>query len=477
MLIVKHVGTRDAASLVPRYCGTTLSMVDAPALLGHALLGYALPGYAIYGLALSGLWLVLGTWRTLKERRSRARQNRAIDAAETEPTTLHPVINPQTCIGCGACANACPEGSIIGMIGGKAHLLEPASCIGHGACKTACPVGAIELVFGSARRGVDIPQVSPTFETNVPGVFVAGELGGMGLIANAVEQGRQAIEAIARRPKASDADSYDVIIVGGGPAGIAASLAAKQQGLSFLTLEQDTIGGTVTRYPRAKIAMTRPAHLPLYGKVRLRRVRKERLLTLWDAVLRKTQIVIHEHVRVEHIAARGGGFDVQTSAGSAQAGSILLATGRRGVPTRLGVPGEDLPKVTHGLVDAARYRGQHVVVVGGGDSALEAAVALADLMAVGQPLASLTLVHRGADFSRARPILRQKLQALVQNGHVQVRLDAAITGIEADRVALIEAGANVVLRNESVLICAGGQLPMALLSGIGVAVERKYGTA
>ena len=137
-----------------------------------------------------------------------------------EPQSLHPVIDPLRCIGSGSCARACPE-EAIGIINGKAVLTNGAACIGHGACLTACPVEAIKLVFGTEKRGVDIPNVRPNFETNVPGIFIAGELGGMGLIRKAAEQGRQAINSIRAR-KVDAAADYDVVIVGGGPAGISA---------------------------------------------------------------------------------------------------------------------------------------------------------------------------------------------------------------------------------------------------------------
>ena len=431
-----------------------------------------LAGYAPYGLALGGLWVLFGFGRKVRERRANARRQQAETAGWIEPPTLHPRIDPQTCIGCGACAHACPEGNIIGMIGGKAQLLDPGSCIGHGACRTACPVGAIDLVFGSARRGVDIPDVSPDFESNVPGLFIAGELGGMGLIANAVEQGRQAVEAIARRPRTAPASDYDVIIVGGGPAGIAASLAAKQSGLKFLTLEQDRVGGTVARYPRAKIAMTRPARLPLYGRVHLKRVRKERLLELWSKVLRKTNIEIHQGVRVEHIVETAQGLEVATSAGIARSTHVVLATGRRGAPRRLGVSGEDLDKVAYGIDDARRYAGQHVLVIGGGDSALETIATLARA-----PVASLALVLRGAAPTRACPAQRQRLDTLARANRVEILTHSVVTRIEPDRVTLDANGTQLVLRNDAVIVCIGGTLPMELLHRAGVRVERKFGTA
>ena len=429
-------------------------------------------GYATYALALVGLWLAFGAGRWLRERGAAGRRLRAVEAGAAEPPSLHPVIDPARCVGCGACTHACPEGRIIGMIGGKAHLLDPASCIGHGACKTACPVGAIDLVFGSARRGVDIPIVSPQFESNVPGLFIAGELGGMGLIANAIEQGRQAMDAIAGRERPQQPDCYDVVIVGGGPAGISASLAAKEKKLKCLTLEQDSLGGAVARYPRGKLVMTRPATLPMYGRVRLKKVRKERLLDLWEDVIAKTGLQIHDGVRVERITPLASGFEVVTSVGVCRTHSVLLATGRRGSPRRLGVPGEDLAKVVYSLDDPAQYRGQHVLVVGGGDSALETAVALTR-----HRPASVTLSYRGHNFDRANPVNRRRFDEALRDGKLVVMPGSQVRTIEPARVLIDQAGQRSAPRNDAVIICAGGLLPTALLADIGVRVETKYGTA
>jgi thioredoxin reductase (NADPH) len=406
------------------------------------------------------------------ERSATGRAQKAVDQGSLEPASLHPVINPKTCVGCGACINACPEGKILGLIGEKAVLLDPASCIGHGACKTSCPVGAIDLVFGTARRGVDIPFVSPTFESNIPGLYIAGELGGMGLIANAIEQGRQAMDAIARRDDLGQRGMHDVVIVGGGPAGIAASLAAKQKKLRFLTLEQGSLGGTVAHYPRGKLVMTRHATLPLYGRVRLKRVRKEKLLALWQAVLAKTKLEIHQGVRVNRITALERGFELHTSSGPARASAVLLATGRRGSPRKLGVPGEDASKVVYSLDDPTQYRGQHVLVVGGGDSALEAAIELARF----RP-ASVVLSYRGQSFDRAKPINRERLTATLAAGRLHIMMGSTVHSITADSVTIDQAGRTKTLPNDAVIICAGGILPTALLADLGVHVETKYGTA
>ena len=431
----------------------------------------AFGGYEKYALALVMTWAAFGGVRWAKERRNSAVYRQAQEAGDPQPVSLHPIIDPARCIGCNACANACPEGKVLGLIGGKAHLLDAASCIGHGACKTACPVDAIELVFGTAKRGVDIPVVSPTFESSQPGLFIAGELGGMGLIANAVEQGRQAMEAIARLDGLGRPGMYDVVVVGGGPAGISASLAAKERGLRCLTLEQDSLGGSVARYPRAKLVMTRPADLPLYGRVKLRRVRKEKLLALWQAVIQKTGLRIHGGIRVERVNPRSWGFDVETTAGHYASRAVLLATGRRGSPRRLGVAGEELPKVVYSLDDAGQYRGRHVLVVGGGDSALEAAAELAR-----HATASVTLSYRGTGFTRGTTVNRRRIEEAQRRGRLTVLFGSHVRAIEPGRVLIDQDGRRLLPANDAVILCLGGLLPNTLLADTGVRVETKYGT-
>ena len=248
--------------------------------------------YLIYALPA----LVLLVWHVRRRRRFERRSEQILEkTGSAQPASLHPIINPARCIGCGSCVKACPEQehhAILGLVRGRAELINPGDCIGHGACLTACPVNAITLVFGTERRGVDIPVLTPTFESTVPGIFIAGELGGMGLIRNALEQGRQAVEVIRSRGKASG-DMLDLLIVGAGPAGFSASLTAMASGMRFVTVEQESLGGCVFQYPRGKLVMTAPATVPLIGKINFRQTSKEALLEFWKEAERKTGVKIN----------------------------------------------------------------------------------------------------------------------------------------------------------------------------------------
>jgi thioredoxin reductase/ferredoxin len=427
-------------------------------------------GLWIYALVLLAALAWYAARRGARQRVHAAALEEAQAAGLVEPPSLHPVIDPVRCIGSGSCAQACPE-QALGVVGGKAVLVNASACIGHGACFAACPVEAITLVFGSERRGVDIPSLTPHFESNVPGLFIAGELGGMGLIRKAAEQGRQAVEAIRRRTRG--AHDLDVVIVGGGPAGLSAGLAAKAHGLRYRLIEQeDSLGGTVYHYPRNKIAMTAPVKLALVGTVRFGEVAKEKLLEFWSDVVERTGLEIHFRECMLDLARDGDGFVVHTSTGHYRTRSVLLAIGRRGTPRKLEVPGEESPKVVYRLVDPEQYRGQAVLVVGGGDSALEAALALAE-----QPGTEVTLSYRGEAFSRVKPKNRQRVEAAARDGRLALRLGSNVRRIDPLEVQLDVGGALKTLRNDAVIVCAGGQLPTPLLQKIGVTFETKYGTA
>jgi len=430
--------------------------------------------YAIYGFAFLLIFVVLLIYIKKQKRESKEVDGKINQAKEDnvyEPVSLYPVVDPDRCIKSGACITACPEHDILGIRNGRATIINASHCIGHGACMRACPVEAISLWIGTEKRGVDLPHVSPTFETNVPGIFIAGELGGMGLIRNAVTQGKEAVDNIVKSIKKEAIAEYDLIIVGAGPAGISAALEAKKHHLNVLTLEQDTLGGTVFTFPRSKIVMTAPMDLPLHGKVKLTETSKTQLLELWKNVIAKNDIQIKENSKVEAIVAEGDTFRIETKNGEFYtAKTVLLAIGRRGTPRKLNVPGEDTEKVAYRLLEPEEISNKKIVVVGGGDSAIESALLLADKNKV-------TLSYRSNAFSRLKPKNSIKINEAIKSGLIDVKLNSNVVTIEIDSISYKENESEEVLKieNDLVYIFAGGELPTQFLKKIGITVTTKYG--
>ncbi len=419
------------------------------------------------------LILAVYLWKRLsKQRSNRNALEESLATGMTEPASLHPLIDKDRCLGCASCVRACPESGVLGVSHGKAYLVDPTHCIGHGACKKACPLDAIELVFGSEKRGVDIPHVGPDFQTNVPGVFIAGELGGMGLIRNAVTQGVQAVESISKLDGMGRKDQLDLLIIGAGPAGIGASLAAKARKLRYRTVEQESLGGTVSHYPRGKIVMTAPVKLPLVGKMNFKETTKEVLMQYWEKIVSTAGLVINDNERVESIEPGKSVFKVKTTKDSYDTRAVLLAIGRRGTPRTLGVPGEDKTKVVYRLIDPEQYRGKHVLVVGGGDSALEAAVSISE-----EAGTTVTLSYRSAAFSRAKEKNRVKVDNAHKQGSLNVLMSSNVKEITDDKVGINVNDKNVTIDNDAVIVCAGGILPTPFLKSVGIEVETKFGTA
>ena len=390
-----------------------------------------------------------------------------------EPVSLYPVVDPYRCIKSGACIDACFEHDILGIRNGRATIINASHCIGHGACFRACPVDAISLYIGTEKRGVDLPHINTNFETNIPGIFIAGELGGMGLIKNAVKQGFEAVENIVKTLKKEAEATYDLIIVGAGPAGISAALAARKFNLKVRILEQDTLGGTVFTFPRAKIVMTSPMDLPLYGKVKLRETSKQHLLDLWHNVLNKHDIQIHENSKVEAILQENDVFTVNTNTGETHTSrSVLLAIGRRGTPRKLNVPGEDSEKVAYRLLEPEQINHKKILVVGGGDSAIESALLLTGNNKV-------TLSYRSNSFSRLKPKNAIAINNAIKDNLIEVLFSSNLISIEPHVVLYTKDESKDVLKleNDLVYIFAGGELPTQFLKKIGIEVSTKYGEA
>ena len=386
-----------------------------------------------------------------------------------EPISLHPHIDLNTCIGSGACIRACPENDILGLVNGRASVINASSCIGHGACFHACPVEAISLRIGSEKRGVELPHVNHNFETNVPGIYIAGELGGMGLIKNSVEQGKQAMQNIAESCQRGARD-YDVIIIGAGPAGISASLEAKKKGLKCITLEQDTLGGTVYSFPRSKIVMTAPMDLPLYGKVKLFDTSKDELLTIWNKALSNNDLTIQEKKKVDSIDYKGDNdFVVNTSQGDNYSTSnVLIAIGRRGSPRKLGIEGEGLPKVAYKLLEPENIKDKNIIVVGGGDSAIESALLLCDHNKV-------TLSYRKDAFARLKPKNRERITEADAQKKLSVVFSSNLIKIDETKIDLKVGEEIHKIENDLVYIFIGGELPTKFLQNAGIEITKRFG--
>ncbi len=400
-----------------------------------------------------------------KGRRARRRFEELQIAGLHEATSMHPHIDVTNCIGCGACVKVCPEGDVLGIIDGKATLIHGIRCVGHGLCAEACPVGAIELLMARPSRSAELPLLTDALETSVKGVFIIGELGGLGLIRNAIEQGKRSIATIASRPGMTT-KGYDVVIVGAGPAGLAAGLSAKHHGLSSVIVEQNDIGGAILHYPRAKVVLTSAVELPLWGRLQLKDVSKEELLDLWKRIIKKTELDVHINARVTNIQGTEGDFTVSTDQETFRAGRIVLALGRRGTPKKLEVPGEDLSKVMYRLIDTATYQRSHILVVGGGDSAVEAAVGLAI-----QDGNTVTLSYRRQTFTRIKERNRQHLEEFTKKRRLKAITESEVMEISNDSVLLHSRDGNAEIRNDFVFVFAGGELPYELLRRAGIAMQ------
>jgi thioredoxin reductase (NADPH) len=420
-------------------------------------------------LLLAALIVLPYLWRFRRRvRRDRERKEEAVALGIDRPAAQYPYIDPLHCIGCGACVRACPEGDVLGIVGGTAVVVNGLRCVGHARCEEACPVGAITVGLGDLRSREDVPLLDETHQTTVPGLYIVGELGGLSLVRNAVFQGRRVVEHIAgtlrAQPAAAGDETLDLAIVGAGPAGLSAGLTAGAAGLSYVILErEESLGGSLLHYPRRKMVLTQPVELPPWGALTREEYAKETLLELFEGMVHDHVLNVHFGEAVSDVHREDGTFVVRTARGTWRARAVVLALGRRGTPRKLGVPGEELPKVMYRLVDAEGYRDQKILVVGGGDSAAEAAIGLSR-----QPGNEVTLSYRREKLVRLKKKNQDALDCLLAEGRVRPLFSSQPVDIEPGRVRLRAGGDTVELENDYVFVFAGGVPPFDLLKKIGV---------
>jgi len=399
-----------------------------------------------------------------QQKQGAAQKKEAVHLGIDRPMAQYPHIDQLRCIGCGACVAACPEGGVLGIVSGKATIINGLKCVGHGLCAQACPVEGITIGLGDVRKRDDIPVMNEFNETNIPGIYIAGELGGLALIRNAVTQGRMVVEKIAQITEHPASDQIrEILIVGAGPAGLSAALTAHHNHLSYLLIDQQEAGGTILQYPRKKIVMTRPVELPLFGWLNKSEYSKEELLAIWKEINSRFEIPLKTGEKLENITGQSQHFLVQTSKANYPARNVVLALGRRGTPRKLNVPGEQLPKVMYKLLDAESYQNEHLLVVGGGDSAIEAAMGLAR-----QKGNTVTLSYRKEKFFRIKSRNDKRINEMINANMVRVIFNSGVSEIIEKSVLLTTSQGPLSISNDYVFIFAGGEPPFDLLKKIGI---------
>ena len=429
----------------------------------------------ILSLALGG---AIARQRDLRRMQQALRdREQAVRMGSDRAQLQHPVVDLTRCLGCATCVASCPEDGVLELVHGQAMVVNGARCVGVSACERECPVGAITVTLGDLSQRDDVPALTDELEAvGSPGLFLAGEVTAHALIKTAVDQGAAVGQEVVRRLRSERSDRpepvHDLLIVGAGPAGLACSMVAQQNGLRFATLDQaESLGGTVAKYPRRKLVMSMPMDMPGVGRLKKQTYEKEELMELWDSIAAEHQLPIHGGQVFESVErAPEGHFVVHTKTDRFEARYVCLAMGRRGVPRKLGVPGEGSSKVAYHLIDAHSYQGRRVLVVGGGDSAVETALALAE-----QPGNQVTLSYRKEAFFRIRAKNEERMRAAMERGSVDVRFESQVRAIRPDQVELLQnspTGPSVeLLPNDEVFVMIGGVAPLETLRSSGVSFD------
>ena len=315
------------------------------------------------------------------------------------------------------------------------------------------------------------PQVDANRESNISGLYIIGDLAGAPVIKLAMEQGFDVIEHIAAKSdaKATGEGQLDLLIIGGGASGLNAALAAKDKGLSAVVLEKEKIANTIENFPEGKWVYAEPDKIPPKGKLWLDGARKEDLVERWGAIVRDNGLDVRTGEALKSISKRKDGSFVATSDKQEyKAKRIVLATGQRGNPRKLRVPGEDREQVYHRLYSPRKYHDEDILVIGGGNSAVEAAITLAEQNRV-------KLIHRRDSLSLVFSDNKRKLDAAVAEGRVEIIWNAGVQefGDGDARVAVKDKGEHT-LPYQHAFVLVGAELPSNFLKSLGVRLENEW---
>ncbi|HEY1556804.1 MAG TPA: NAD(P)-binding domain-containing protein [Kofleriaceae bacterium] len=427
-------------------------------------------------LALGGFAvLLMATFTVIAARRRH--QAHIAPAQVVGPRILVHDINDDRCTGCDACVAVCPT-NVLDLVANKSRVLRFEDCIQCEACMIACPTEALVMFpEGALPPPLKIPEMDDHFQTAVPGQYLIGEVAGKPLVKNAANLGRAVIEHMLASGLRSGAlgrggDAVDVAIVGSGPGGLSAALSCIQRGLSYVVLEKEQLlASTIARYPKGKLVMAEPydsenvSLLPVFDSS------KEQLIPIWHELIQRVGLALRRGESVEGVQRMpDGSFEVRTTVAMVRAQRVVLAIGTRGKPRTLQVQGENLPKVYSLLDDPDDWRGKNVLVVGGGDSACEAALALADAGA------KVIISYRGKGFNRAAPKNKQAIEQYAAEGRIKAKLQSQVLMFDHESVALaLGDGSQKRYPNDGAFVLIGADPPVAWLEKMGIRfIERPH---
>ncbi|MDH3252198.1 MAG: NAD(P)-binding domain-containing protein, partial [Ignavibacteria bacterium] len=318
------------------------------------------------------------------------------------------------------------------------------------------------------------PYLRKNNESNIPGLYIIGDLAGAPVIKYAMAQGYDVIEHIASLPHAVSGDDnelYDVVIIGAGASGLNAALQAKERGMRSLVLEKEQVANTIENFPEGKYVYAEPDSQPPKGKLWLDGATKENLIDRWHQIVKDNELPIHASEGVEKCERRDGVFVVTTGKGTYKAKRVVLATGQRGNPRKLNVPGEDREHVYHRLYSPRKYKKENILVVGGGNSAIEAAITLSENN-------NVILSYRGSEFSRIFKDNERKLNEAIAAKRIEPMLNSTVAEFGQSEATLrIDKGAGDEIRKvpyNHAFVLVGADVPRKFLKSLGLKMENEW---